>query len=220
MMRDKILEFYRQLKIKGKVPKGIEVLNPYLDPYAMDICNRFYSKYYNDDKPRTLMLGINPGRFGSGLTGISFTDPIKLEKICGIENTLLKKPELSSDFIFAMIDKFGGPEKFYGKYFISAVSPLGFTKDSKNINYYDDALLEKAIKPFAIESISKILDMGIRRDKCFCIGEGENLKFLKKLNEENKWFGEVVPLSHPRFIMQYKRKSVSAYIDKYLQLLQ
>ncbi len=219
MISNNILEFYEQLKIKGALPKGIGVMNPYLDEYTFGLCEKFYKKYYNDNNQRTLMLGINPGRFGSGLTGISFTDPIKLEKVCGIENTLLKKPELSADFIYKMIDAFGGPEKFYARYFISAVSPLGFTQKDKNINYYDDKKLEKAIAPFAIDSINKIVAMGINNDKCFCIGEGGNFKFLKKLNEEHKWFKKVVPLAHPRFVMQYRRKRVREYVEGYLKAL-
>ena len=194
-------------------------MNPYQDDYAFSLCEKFYHKYYNDNNPRTLLLGINPGRFGSGATGISFTDPVKLEKNCGIENTLIKKSELSADFIYTMIDAFGGPEKFYRLFFLSAVSPLGFTKENKNINYYDDKKLEEAIVPFAIDSISKLISIGMNTEKCFCIGEGENFKFLKKLNEQHKWFGEVIPLAHPRFVMQYRRKVVGQYVKDYLEKL-
>ncbi|MFI5224347.1 MAG: DUF4918 domain-containing protein, partial [Nitrospirales bacterium] len=66
-----------------------------------------------------LILGINPGRLGAGLTGIPFTDPLKLQNICGIENTLPKKAELSADFIYTMISAFGGPEAFYKKFYFS-----------------------------------------------------------------------------------------------------
>ena len=195
-------------------------MNPYVDDYTFHLCELFYNKYYADEKKRTLLVGINPGRFGSGTTGISFTDPIKLEKECDIPNTLIKKPELSADFIYAMIKAYGGPKKFYSIFFISAVSPLGFTKEGKNINYYDEPNLQKAVTPFVISSISGMLKLGISRKKCFCIGEGKNLNFLSKLNEEHQWFEEIVPLAHPRFIMQYKRKSVSKYIDEYLIKLQ
>ena len=194
-------------------------MNPYLDDYAFSLCENFYRRFYNDNQPRALLLGINPGRFGSGTTGISFTDPVKLEDVCMIKNSFPKKAELSADFIYHMISAFGGPEKFYQHYFISAVSPLGFTKDGKNINYYDDKKLEKAITPFIIESINNIMSIGMSREKCFCIGEGKNFKFLQKLNEEHHWFKEVIPLAHPRFIMQYKRKRIDMYIQYYLENL-
>lgn len=214
-----VLSFYQSLQIKAAVPADITVLNPYREAYTLSLCEMFYNKYYNDNNTRKLLLGINPGRFGSGLTGISFTDPIKLEQDCNIPNTLQKKPELSADFIYAMIHAYGGPEAFYKHFFISAVSPLGFTKDGKNINYYDDKVLTQAITPFVISSINRMLAMGIDRTACFCIGEGKNIAFLQKLNDQQGWFQSIVPLSHPRFIMQYKRKQVPLYIDDYLQKL-
>ncbi len=216
LFSERVLTFYKSLKLDVSLPKGIEYMNPYVDDYTLQLCELFYQKYYSDEKERTLLVGINPGRFGSGTTGISFTDPIKLENECGIPNTLIKKPELSADFIYAMIKAYGGPKKFYSNYFISAVSPLGFTKEGKNINYYDEPALQKTVTPFIIHSINDMIKLGISRKKCFCIGEGKNLSFLSKLNEEHQWFEEIVPLAHPRFIMQYKRKSVSKYIDDYL----
>src|SRR5687768_5823611 len=83
---DRVLEFYKDLRIKEKLPKGVEVLNPYQDKKAFGLCIRFYKKYYDDHRPRRIILGINPGRFGGGITGIPFTDPIKLERNCGIPN--------------------------------------------------------------------------------------------------------------------------------------
>jgi hypothetical protein len=186
----------------------------------MGLCEAFYKKYCNDNNKRTLLVGINPGRFGSGSTGVSFTDPIKLEKICGIPNTLVKKPELSADFIYMMIEAYGGVKAFYKKHFISAVSPLGFTREGKNINYYDDKNLQTAITPFVEQSIAQMLTLGIDNKKCFCIGEGKNIDYLSRLNDKHQWFDTIIPMSHPRFIMQYKRKKLNEYIDDYLTKLQ
>src|SRR6185436_12464588 len=113
MVADRILTFLKSLHLDVRLPKGIHVMNPYKDPYTLSLCEKFYRKYYDDENLRTLIVGINPGRFGSGTTGISFTDPIKLEIRCGITNTLPKKPELSADFIYMMIEAFGGTEEFY-----------------------------------------------------------------------------------------------------------
>jgi hypothetical protein len=218
MQAGEILQFYGSLP-QLKVPKGVEVLNPYRNEETSMLVKAFYDKYYSDNKTRTLLLGINPGRFGAGVTGISFTDPIRLERDCGIANDIAKKPELSSDFIYRMIDRFGGPQKFYSKYFISAVSPLGFMRHGKNINYYDDNKLKKAVRPFAIECITRLVKLGVNREKCFCIGEGKNLKFLEELNRANKWFAQIIPLAHPRFIMQYRRKELEGYISEYVEKL-
>ena len=219
MLSDSILTFLSELKIDAKLPKGIEVLSPYGNTTTFGLCRQFYHKYYDDTRPRTLLLGINPGRFGSGTTGVSFTDPIKLENICGIKNDLAKKPELSADFIYAMIDAYGGPKLFYKKYFISAVSPLGFTFEGKNINYYDVPKLQQAVTPFVVESINKMVAMGVSTEKCFCIGGDKNLKALNKLNEQHQWFTEIIPLPHPRFIMQYRRKKLKEYIEHWIQVL-
>jgi len=164
-------------------------------------------------------LGINPGRFGGGVTGIPFTDPIRLEKVCGIKNDFLKKQELSSVFIYSMIEAYGGAEKFYGQFYISAISPLGFIKDGKNLNYYDDKTIKQLIEPFVIDCIRKQLSWGLYTDVCFCIGEGENLRYLQQLNNEHKWFKEIKAVSHPRFIMQYKLKQKDIYIQQYIDAL-
>ncbi len=215
-----ILAFYKQLQLDTSLPDGISLLNPYTNAYTFSLCEQFYTKYYNDDKPRTLLLGINPGRLGSGTTGISFTDPILLEQVCGITNTLQKKAELSATFIYRVIEAFGGVHKFYDAFFISAISPLGFTKDGKNMNYYDDKKLTEAVTPFIINSITQLLKGNINRTHCYCIGEGKNLTFLTALNTEHQWFKKIIPLAHPRFIMQYKRKHVGEYISRYINLLQ
>ena len=63
------------------------------------------------------------------------------------------------------------------------------------------------------------ISFGLRTDICFCIGEGENLKYLQKLNAEYKWFDKIESLPHPRFVMQYRLKRKEEYIGKYLKSL-
>lgn len=213
---EKVLLFYRSLRITVPLPQDVVVLDPFSDEVAFSYCARFYRKFYGDESERTVILGINPGRHGGGVTGIPFTDPVKLEQYCGISNPFKKKPELSADFIYNMIDAFGGPELFYRKYYFSAVSPLGFTKGGKNLNYYDVKELTSALTDFIVDSLMHQLSFGIRKDVCFCLGEGENFKYLKALNNDLRIFGEIIPLAHPRFIMQYRRKAMLDYIDDYL----
>ena len=216
---DHILLFLRQLKITNPLPKGVEVLNPYKNKITYALCEQFYNKYYGDNNKRRLILGINPGRHGAGLTGIPFTDPIKLESYCSIKNDLQKKAELSADFIYEMILAYGGLEDFYGKFHFSSVSPLGFVMDGKNLNYYDIRDLQEVLKPFMIRTLQKTIEFGIDTSKCFCLGEGDNFRFLTRLNEEQKFFDEIVPLAHPRFIMQYRRKKMAEYVSGYVSVL-
>ncbi len=212
----KILSFLKNLDLEAELPKEVEVMNPFKDKYTYNICKKFYNKYYSDANPRHLILGINPGRFGGGITGIPFTDPIRLMSVCGIENDFQKKQELSSVFMYEMIYAFGGPESFYSKFYISSISPLGFKKHNKNLNYYDDTNLEQSLKAFVIENINLQLSFGISRDVAFCLGEGKNFTYFTKLNSEVKFFKKIVPLPHPRFIMQYKLKKKDEYIERYL----
>lgn len=215
-LADRILSFNKNLKITSKLPSGVEVLNPFQQSDTFRLCKQFYKKYYNDSNTRTLIMGINPGRFGAGLTGVPFTDPIKLEERCGIPNTMQKKAELSADFMYKMFDALGGPEFFFSNFYISSVSPLGFVKDGKNLNYYDIKELEKMVTAFAVDSLTKQLDFGLNREICFCLGEGKNFKFLNHLNEKYKFFNTIVPLPHPRFIMQYRRKQLTEFINSYV----
>jgi hypothetical protein len=214
-----ILNFLQSLKIDAPIPRGIEVLNPYLQPEAFELCNKFYTRYYNDTNTRSLIIGINPGRFGGGLTGIPFTDPIRLQQECEIENVLPKKPELSSEFIYQVIAAYGGPTKFYKQFYFTSVSPLGFTKENNNLNYYDDPTLEKRLKPFMNKCLRTQLGWGLNTSKAYCLGEGDNYKFLSAWNREENFFKKIVPLPHPRFIMQYKRKQLGYYINVYLDKL-
>jgi hypothetical protein len=216
---NRILSFYRQLKIDSSLPEGVEVLNPYQDDEIVSLCTAFYKKYYTDEQPRTIILGINPGRFGGGLTGIPFIDPVKLEINCGIPNTLPKKTELSADFILKMIFAFGGLQAFYSHFVFNSVSPLGFTQHGKNLNYYDSPLLLKNLESFILQSLHQQIKLGIRQDVAYCLGEGDNYKYLKRVNEREKIFKRIIPLAHPRFIMQYKRKHLDVYIDDYIKKL-
>lgn len=214
----RLLNYYKALALEARLPKGVQVMNPYKDPSIIGLCRTFYEKYYADEHPRVLMLGINPGRFGGGATGIAFTDPIRLAAECHIPNELPKKPELSSDFIYRVVNAFGGPEKFYGRVLIGSVCPLGFTKDGKNLNYYDDKKLTAACLPFIISSINDLKKIS-RSPVVFCLGEGQNFKMLQRLNDEHHFFDEVRPLPHPRFILQYRRKKVEEYVQRYVMAL-
>lgn len=65
----KVIKFNASLDFKGKLPAGISVMNPFRESEAvLEISSYFYNKYFNDKKPRHLILGINPGRFGAGVT--------------------------------------------------------------------------------------------------------------------------------------------------------
>jgi hypothetical protein len=222
---EKVISFFMDLKYRGSLPAGISVMNPFREnPEIIPVISKFYYKFYNDSESRHLILGINPGRYGAGVTGIPFTDSKRLTEKCGLSIPGLKTFETSSVFVYEMIDAFGGPEKFYSEFFISSVSPLGFTSVSAkgktvNYNYYDSKKLIDTLKDFIVESIRKQLEFGIERDVCFCLGTGRNFKYFSELNNSLKLFEKIIPLEHPRYVMQYRSKQKNVYIAKYIEVL-
>jgi hypothetical protein len=216
---EKAIEFYAGLQVMDTLPDDVEVLNPYKDPQVKSIVKDYFRKFYNDNKERVGILGINPGRFGAGVTGITFTDPLRLEQDCKIPNTFDKRSELSSRFVYDVIQSYGGARKFFGKFFLSAVSPLGFIKARKNLNYYDEKKLEEALKEFILNTLKMQSELGLRRDKLVCLGEGKNYKYLQKINRETGLFAEIIPLPHPRWVMQYRFRQKEEFILAYLDIL-
>ena len=180
MNADRILQYHFELHTRIgniKLPKSVEWLLPYLEPSTQQIMTAYYGKYYADNLTRTLIFGINPGRFGAGLTGIPFTDPKQLKVICGIANDFPQKPEISAEFIHTVILKYGGLEKFNSQFYISSLCPLGFVKNGVNYNYYDDKVLEKKVTPFIIQNIKAQKKLvNANEDQAFCIGEGKNFE--------------------------------------------
>lgn len=219
---EKIINFNKSLDFTAELPEGIQVMNPFKEGTdSLAISSAFYRKFYNDLKPRHLILGINPGRFGAGVTGIPFTDTKRLKNECGLEYHGNETHEPSSVFVYEVIEAYGGPQHFYADFYINSVCPLGFViMDEKgrfkNYNYYDSPALTEIVKPFVVESIRAQIDFGVDTDVCFSFGTGKNDKFLQALNKEYGFFKTIIPLEHPRFVMQYKSKSKQLYIDKYL----
>jgi len=213
-----LFQFYTNLNPPDNLPDDILWLYPQERQEVLDILEVFLNKYYSDDQERILLLGINPGRYGAGITGINFTAPKQLKEICGIENPF-SGTELSAEFIYKMIEAYGDVKEFYSHFFIGSVCPLGFVQNRKNLNYYDHKLLLKTIEPFIIENLTKLVSFNVNRDICICIGGEKNFKYLSSLNNQYNWFQEIVSLPHPRFIMQYKRKFLDDHINLYLKVL-
>jgi len=216
---DRILDFYGQMDASFSLPPAIRIMNPYADPEAMSCVTQFYQRFYNDQHHRRIIFGINPGRFGAGITGVPFTDPIRLANVCAIGNNFQKKQELSSVFIYHMVEAYGGPELFYSHYFITAISPLGYTKDGRNLNYYDDKELVKSCEPFILESIQKQVEILEPGPVAWCLGEGTNYKYFSRLNERFQFFRQIIPLPHPRWVMQYRAREIEKYVQLYCDAL-
>ena len=218
-MFQEILQYHHSISKRWNLPKDVKLLYPYDNEDTLHVMDQFYSKYYKTNHPRHIILGINPGRLGAGVTGIPFTDPKILEEKLKIKNPFHKRNELSSIFVYELIGAYGGPAKFFKKFIISSVCPLGFTKNGINYNYYDDKELYEAVKKYIVKYINKILRLPIETDIAYCWGKGKNYKFLKQLNDEHGWFDKIIPQPHPRWIMQYKLKMKEEIMAVILQEL-
>ncbi len=219
MLDKRIIDFLSKLPLPKGIPAGVEVMHPYTDTGVMRLVRDFYTKFYHDNEVRTGLFGINPGRHGAGLTGIPFTDPKRLRDHCGIDN-ILSSHEPSSEFVYMVIDRMGGPAEFYKRFFISSLSPLGFTAEGKNLNYYDRPDLQKAIEPYIAITLEQQIQLGLHTQTAVILGAGKNLKFIERLNEQKSYFGRIVGLPHPRFIIQYKRRFLDDYLDIWVRTLE
>jgi len=220
---EKIIGFNESLVYSGRLPTGIGIMNPFREnDQIMPVSSSFYRKYYNDNRSRHLILGINPGRFGAGVTGIPFTDTKRLNDQCGIHYSGKVTHEPSSVFVYDVIEAYGGPERFYGDFYINSVFPLGFTVTgdsgkAKNFNYYDSRELIADIYDFVVENIRKQIGLGMETDICYCLGTGKNEQFIRALNQKYHFFGELIALEHPRYVMQYKFNEKQLYVDKFIR---
>lgn len=221
---ERIIEYNRNLQYTGSLPSGFRVLNPYFDnPETMEVMGKFYKKFYNDSTKRKFLIGINPSRHGAGVTGVPFTDTKRLDAVCGIKMKSARTHEVSSVFMYEMIEAFGGPKSFYKEFYINSPFPLAIVRAAKggvflNANYYDDEKLFEMVKEFMVESLKNHISMGVDTSEVYVLGK-KNADFLEKINKEEKLFGRMIPLEHPRFIQQYKSKEKQLYIDKYLMAL-
>lgn len=221
---EKVIDLNRHLQYSDELPENFRVINPYLDnPETMDVMQQFYHKFYNDTNERKFIVGINPSRHGAGVTGVPFTDTKRLESVCGIKMHSAHTHEISSVYVYDMINEFGGPKDFYKKFYINSPFPLAIvrkTKDGKwlNTNYYDDRELFKTVKDYMIISLKKHISLGLDTSEVYILGK-KNATFIHKLNQEVHLFDNLKVLEHPRYIQQYKSKEKQLYIDKYILTL-
>ncbi len=221
-----ILSFNEKLSHQApSVPYGFEIINPFIGENKDNIAKIteiFYQKYYNDNDHRYIILGSSPARRGTSITGVPFEDATRLISETGIKIENFSINKQSSNFLYDVIMRYGGFERFYNKFYMNFVCPFGIIKKNLNgnwvnCNYYEDKELKKSLYNFIIESLHEQIKIGINTSKCYCIGSGENYNFLLQINEKYRFFDTIIPLEHPRFIMQYNSKNKESFIEKYLK---
>lgn len=221
---ENVIDFNKNLHYSGTLPDNFRVLNPYMDnPETMKVMKEFYQSFYDDNDERKFLIGINPSRHWAGVTGVPFTDTKRLESACNIRMQSARTHEVSSVFMYDMIEQFGGAQKFYKEFYINSPFPLAIVRKTwewkwLNANYYDDSNLFSAVKEFMIWSLRAHIDLGLDTREVYVLGK-KNADFIQKLNKEALLFWEIITLDHPRYIQQYKFHERMWYIQKYLQVL-
>ncbi|EAV9985211.1 DUF4918 family protein, partial [Listeria monocytogenes] len=179
----RILQFNEALRNSSfDLPEGYRAVNPYSGDQSElveKITTAFYQKYYNDTKPRRIILGSSPARRGSAVTGVPFEDAKHLQNETGIFIDEFYINQSSSDFLYDVMTEYGSCEQFYTDFYMNFVCPLGIVRTNAkgnevNCNYYENKKLQTALKSFILESIRRQIDFGIDTSVCYCIGSGEN----------------------------------------------
>src|SRR5690606_16946846 len=183
---DKVIAFNRNLYYSGEMPKGFQALNPYVyNPETIEKIKAEYMKIYYDYIRRKFTIGINAILYRSVITGVPITDTKRLEHICGIKMHSAHTHEISSVYLYDMIQEFGGPAVFYKQFYINSPFPLAIIRDKGNgnwvnANYYDDRKLFDMVKDFMIESLQKHFSLGLDNEKVYILGK-KNAVFLQKI---------------------------------------
>ncbi|MFJ2419196.1 uracil-DNA glycosylase family protein [Streptomyces brevispora] len=221
----RILQFNEELaETTLKLPPGFTIINPFSGPQkerVREVTTAFYNKYYDDDKPRRLVLGSSPARRGTAVTGVPFEDAKLLESETGVDVDGYAVSRSSAGFLHDVISRYGGRDKFYADFVMSFVCPLGLVRTNAkgrevNCNYYENKKLLELLHSFLVDTLERQLEFGTDISVCYCIGSGENFAFLSKVNEGQRFFRRIVPLEHPRFITQYNRDREEEFAEKYL----
>lgn len=225
---ERVLEFNDKLSQESiDLPVGFKIINPYKGDQkeqVKKITTAFYHKYYGDTRTRVLILGSSPARRGSAKMGVPFEDAEYLQKEAGIYIGDYYVNKSSSTFLFDVITKYGGREKFYNDFYMNFVCPLGIVRTNPrgnevNCNYYENIRLQEALYSFIVSTLRSQIDFGIDTSVCYCIGSGENYRFLSKVNNEFNLFSVIEPLEHPRFITQYNSTRRDIFMEKYINAL-
>lgn len=133
-----------------------------------------------------------------------------------------KVSKASSKFLYEVMEKYGGREKFYDDFYLTFLCPLGIEREQSNLkrvnaNYYENNKLKNSLKSFILQTLKEQIKFNIDTRVCYCIGSGENYKFLQELNAEYNFFEEIKPLEHPRYITQYNNNRKDEFLNKYVK---
>lgn len=181
----------------------------------MNCMETFWNKFYGPHVPKVVICGINPGRFGAGLTGIPFLDYRSLSEI-GF-NMDKKDSEQSSEFFFEVFKKIG-TERFFKSFYVTNFSSVGYSKNGRNINYYD--LPDKAKKTVYANFSTEMKSVNPTHIISLGVSVQYSVRELVKSEAIAKDVDHSLRLAHPSWVMTYRRKNKDMWVDKYVNELE
>lgn len=162
----------------------------------------FFARYYGSAGPRVALVGINPGRFGGGKTGLPFLDPPAVSALLGRD--LPGGGERSARFLWEVIAA-EEPERFFDAVFITNLSWFGFARDGRNLNM--DSL--PAAAQSAIET-NFIREMEFVRPRAVMPLGGWVERRLRRMREVGALNVPILTtLPHPRYVAFPSRRAAA-----------
>lgn len=207
------LEFYEILNTKyGEELKdsGIGILSAFKENQQNII--EFHKKYVENNSPKIVICGINPGRYGAGLTGIPFVDFNSLQKL--LPGITKENSERSSRFFFSIIEEFGAI-KFYQNFHVTNLSGLGFynIKLGKNVNY---DILPQHIAIFILEKFVEEMNL-VKPEIIVPLGKIVNFELTLNLVKNDRINAKIGKrLNHPASI-RANREEYLTTLHQYLE---
>ncbi|RLQ93620.1 uracil-DNA glycosylase family protein [Falsibacillus albus] len=190
----------------------ITVLNGFYKNFKL--VKKYYKHVYSNQSERVVLCGINPGRNGAGKTGIPFLDFDSVSQI--ISDLDRNDKESSAQFIKSIINEIG-TESYYSSIYMTNISWFGFTKEEKNLNYYD---LPESLSDRFTDSF--IEEMKILKPRTIVPLSREVEKTLKKMREDGRLqFPVADRLPHPYYCSIGKNavKYKEIYVNRLTDLI-
>jgi len=171
------------------------------------VMDDFWRRFYPEELPRHVICGLNPGRFGAGLTGVPFTDFQTLSR--WMPSVERQDTEPSAQF-FAQVVAAVGVEAFFRRFYVTNVSAVGYVKDGRNLNYHD-------LPAGALEVVERrfVEEMEIVRPQQIIALGRQVERSIKRLMPNVV----VSYLPHPAWVSTYRKAAQHDWIERYLRVL-
>lgn len=188
---------------------GITILQDFLEyrPNA----EQFIQQYLPEPLPQTVILGLNPGRSGAGLTGIPFLDFRSLANLLPDTPLPRNDTEPSANFFHRVVQNVG-VEKFYRTFYVSNVAAVGFLRDGKNCNYPElPTAAQRVIEERFLAEMAQL-----QPKRIIALGREVEATVQRLFPDDSV---RISHLPHPSWIMTYRLREAQSWVRRYTQML-